>query len=71
LLDFDGSPSLKALAGRWGDRITYLANDTKDRVGLNALLVRPDGFVAWAAEGAPDCEEAAQAASRWFGAPAT
>jgi hypothetical protein len=71
LVDFEGSPSLQALAGRWSDRITYVASDAKDRVGLSAVLVRPDGFVAWAAEGAPDCEKAAQAASRWFGAPAT
>jgi hypothetical protein len=33
------------------------------------VLVRPDGFVAWAGEAAPDHEEAAQAALRWFGEP--
>jgi len=36
---------------------------------LSAVLVRPDGFVAWAAEATPDLEEAARAASRWFGEP--
>ena len=70
LLDFEGSPALQALAARWSGRITYLASDAKDRVGLNALLVRPDGFVAWASDGAPDHEEAAQSALRWFGEPA-
>ncbi|BAC52662.1 bsl7397 [Bradyrhizobium diazoefficiens USDA 110] len=55
------------LASRWGDRITYVADDAKDRLGLSAALVRPDGFVAWACDGTPDDEEVAQAASRWFG----
>jgi 2-polyprenyl-6-methoxyphenol hydroxylase-like FAD-dependent oxidoreductase len=69
LLDFDARPALQALASRWSDRTTYVVNDAKDRLGLSAVLVRPDGFVAWAGEAAPDHEEAAQAASRWFGEP--
>jgi 2-polyprenyl-6-methoxyphenol hydroxylase-like FAD-dependent oxidoreductase len=69
LLDFDASAPLQALAGRWRRRIAYVAGDAKDRLGLSAVLVRPDGFVAWAGEAAPHQEEAAQAASRWFGAP--
>ncbi|MFL5009008.1 FAD-dependent monooxygenase [Rhizobium sp.] len=66
LLDFDAGAPLQALAGRWNG-ITYVAGDARDRMGLSALLVRPDGFVAWAGEAVPDIEEAAQAASRWFG----
>jgi 2-polyprenyl-6-methoxyphenol hydroxylase-like FAD-dependent oxidoreductase len=68
-LDFDPRSPLQALASRWGDRITYVASKPKDRLGLSAMLVRPDGFVAWAAEAAPDHEQASQAASRWFGEP--
>jgi 2-polyprenyl-6-methoxyphenol hydroxylase-like FAD-dependent oxidoreductase len=67
LLDFDARAPLQALASRWSDRITYVASDARDRLGLSAVLVRPDGFVAWAGEAAPDHEEVAQAASRWFG----
>lgn len=67
LLDFDACPSLEALADRWSDRIAYLASDVKDRLGLGALLVRPDGVVAWVCETEPDVEAAADAASRWFG----
>jgi hypothetical protein len=67
LLDFDARAPLQALASRWGDRIAYVAGGPKDRLGLSAVLVRPDGFVAWASDSAPDEEEAAQAASRWFG----
>jgi hypothetical protein len=33
-----------------GGRITYVASDAKDRLGLSGVLVRPDGFVAWAGE---------------------
>ena len=68
-LDFDVSTSLQTLASRWSDRITYVGSDAKDRLGLSAVLVRPDGFVAWAADASPNYEEAAQAASRWFGKP--
>jgi 2-polyprenyl-6-methoxyphenol hydroxylase-like FAD-dependent oxidoreductase len=67
LLDFDSRAALQALASRWHGRFTYVAREAKDRLGLSAVLVRPDGVVAWASEGAPNGEEAAQAASRWFG----
>ena len=71
LLDFDASASLQTLARRWRGRVDYVASDAKDRLGLSAVLLRPDGFVAWAGEeAASDGEEAAQAAARWFGAPA-
>ncbi|MGW4401031.1 FAD-dependent monooxygenase [Amycolatopsis nivea] len=48
-----------ALAARWADRV--------DRVetGAEAMLVRPDGYVAWA--GDPDALE--PAIRQWFGAP--
>ena len=54
LLDFDVSAPLEALASRWSGRVTYIAGDAKDRLGLSAVLVRPDGFVAWAGEAAPN-----------------
>ncbi|HSY25122.1 MAG TPA: FAD-dependent monooxygenase [Polyangiaceae bacterium] len=65
LLDFDRQ--LQALDGVWGDRVTYVACDAKDRLGLRALLVRPDGFVAWAGDTSPDPNEVTRAAARWFG----
>ncbi|MDQ0472316.1 FAD-dependent monooxygenase [Labrys wisconsinensis] len=69
ILDFDARAPLRALAMRWRGRIAYVAGDARDRLGLSAVLVRPDGVVAWAVEAAPDLEEAAEAASRWFGEP--
>ncbi|MDD1530327.1 FAD-dependent oxidoreductase [Bradyrhizobium sp. WBOS7] len=69
LLDFGARPSLQALARRWIGRISYVASEAKDELGLTALLVRPDGVVAWACELTPDNEEASRAAARWFGDP--
>jgi 2-polyprenyl-6-methoxyphenol hydroxylase-like FAD-dependent oxidoreductase len=68
-LDFDARAPLQALATRWSGRIAYVASDAKDRLGVSAVLVRPDGVVAWAGEAAPNLEEAAQATARWFGGP--
>jgi 2-polyprenyl-6-methoxyphenol hydroxylase-like FAD-dependent oxidoreductase len=71
-LDFDDARAPgRELASRWRDRITYVAGNVQDRFGLNAVLVRPDGIVAWAWEGKGnfDPEDAARATSRWFGEP--
>jgi hypothetical protein len=67
LLAFDDQPALRSLPNRWSRRMTYVASDIRDRLGLRAVLVRPDGFVAWAAEADFDPEPASEAASRWFG----
>jgi hypothetical protein len=69
LLDFDARLSRRRLADRWGDRIGYVTSAAKDRLGLSAVLVRPDGVVAWASDEAADDRELAQAAMRWFGDP--
>ncbi len=66
LLDFGRPPSLQALDGLWGDQVRYVASDAKDRLGLCALLVRPDGFVAWASDATPTPEDVTRAAARWF-----
>jgi 2-polyprenyl-6-methoxyphenol hydroxylase-like FAD-dependent oxidoreductase len=66
LLDFDRQAPLKALDGLWADRVRYVASDARDRLGLSALLVRPDGFVAWATDTTPDVEAVTRAAARWF-----
>jgi 2-polyprenyl-6-methoxyphenol hydroxylase-like FAD-dependent oxidoreductase len=68
LLDFTADPALADVVARHGERLAYLVADTDDRLGLAALLIRPDGVVAWAAdEGAADADAAAQAAALWFG----
>jgi hypothetical protein len=65
LLDFDSRTPLRAIASRWGDQVRYVQGDVKDRLGLTAVFVRPDGVVAWACEDEPDREEALKTISRW------
>ena len=69
LLDFDPGAPLKALAHRWRERISYVATEVRDRLNLRTVLVRPDGFVAWATQTAPGDESAGEAMLRWFGEP--
>ena len=58
--------SLDALDGLWGHRVRYVARDAKDRLGLSALLVRADGFVAWASDTTPRLKDVTLAAAKWF-----
>ena len=66
LLDFDKNTSLRSLAAEYGDRIRYISGSAKDRLALSAVLIRPDGIVAWAADKDPDRNELQKAAARWF-----
>ena len=66
LLDFGRPASLQSLDGLWGDQVRYVPTGAKDRLGLHALLVRPDGFVAWASDTTPSPERVTGAAARWF-----
>ena len=56
-LDFDVRAPLQTLASRWSGRIAYVVGDVKERLGLSAVLVRPDGVVAWASEAVFNDEE--------------
>jgi hypothetical protein len=66
LLDFDRNASLKALASEYGDQIKYVSGRAKEQSGLSAVLIRPDGIIAWATEQKPDEQSARQAVARWF-----
>ena len=70
LLDFTASESLSALCDGRQDRLGYVTSHAKDEKGLAALLVRPDGFVAWATDANLDRTAAEQSVQRWFGSPA-
>lgn len=71
LLDLADDARLRdAVGAGWGDRIDVLAAESAT-AGLDAVLVRPDGHVAWASTGATPDEAIAGARSaltRWFGA---
>ena len=58
--------SLKDWAGKYGDRIKYISGGAKNRLGLGAALIRPDGIISWASDGDPDYKELQEAAAHWF-----
>ena len=62
LLDQTGSLSV---AG-WADRVDHVV-DVSEELDVPAVLLRPDGHVAWVGE---DQEELLSRIPRWFGAPA-
>ena len=66
LLDFDQNPSLKVFTTEYGDRLKYISANAKDRLDLRAVLIRPDGIIAWASANDPDYGELRKAAARWF-----
>ncbi|WP_165495150.1 FAD-dependent monooxygenase [Actinomadura roseirufa] len=76
LLDLSGDPALRDLASPWSDRVDIVTArphglDPDDPLaGTDAVLIRPDGHVAWAA---PDAASAGPvpALRRWAGAPLT
>ncbi len=70
LLNFDRHAALRSIGHRLGDELEYSEGDAKDRLGLSAVLVRPDGVVAWACDGEPDVAALIQALSQWFSAKA-
>ncbi|MCK7622003.1 FAD-dependent monooxygenase [Streptomyces sp. RS10V-4] len=71
LLDLADDPALRARAAGRGDRVRVVTAGCPERPGLTGLLVRPDGFVAWAADaGDGPGKELDAALERWFGAPA-
>ncbi|KNB52160.1 FAD-dependent monooxygenase [Streptomyces caatingaensis] len=76
LLDLAGHDRLRAAAAPWADRVRYTAArlDGPRPEGLpdgtHAVLLRPDGHVAWAAEDGRASEDGLRAAlRRWFGEP--
>lgn len=72
LLDLAGDPELKAVSDGWADRVdTVTASAPATPAdGLAAVLLRPDGHVAWVAPRGRPLDRPALEASlgRWFGA---
>jgi 2-polyprenyl-6-methoxyphenol hydroxylase-like FAD-dependent oxidoreductase len=66
LLDFSGGVFAR-LAAPWRDRVDVITSDPSS--GTAGILIRPDGYVAWAAEacGPDDIDRLAAALGRWFG----
>ncbi|MCZ0991585.1 FAD-dependent monooxygenase [Streptomyces diastatochromogenes] len=69
-LDFTTDRRLNDSAKGWAKRIRYVAGPARNDLGFGAVLVRPDGIVAWAGDSAFDREAFERAAGHWFGSPA-
>ncbi|NML64755.1 FAD-dependent oxidoreductase [Hymenobacter sp. RP-2-7] len=67
LLDFEGTAARETWASAYGDQLQYVAGRAKDQLGLGAVLLRPDGIVAWATDHGADNHQLSAAAARWFG----
>ncbi|MEU3775829.1 FAD-dependent monooxygenase [Streptomyces sp. NPDC032472] len=80
LLDLRGSTAVAAAAGGWSDRVDLVEARCDDGPWAvpgaepipapAALLIRPDGHVAWAADAIPDTSALHTALTTWFGPPA-
>ncbi|MFC8348094.1 FAD-dependent monooxygenase [Streptomyces sp. NPDC057280] len=68
VLELGADRSLQGPATRRKSRIRYVAGPARNDLGLRAVLVRPDGTVAWATAGDPDHAQFEQTVDRWFGA---
>ncbi|MFJ5230599.1 FAD-dependent monooxygenase [Kitasatospora sp. NPDC088391] len=68
LLDLTGGTELRDVAAPWADRVDVVTAEAADERAALTLLVRPDGYVAWASEdGSP--AGLAEALGTWFGEP--
>ncbi|MBW4718311.1 FAD-dependent monooxygenase [Saccharothrix obliqua] len=66
LLDLGDNEVLRRRAEPWVDRIDIVTATARDTpAGVTAVLVRPDGHVAWAAPGSH--HDLPMALNRWFG----
>ncbi|MEU8453841.1 FAD-dependent oxidoreductase [Streptomyces griseoaurantiacus] len=69
-LDFTPGRPLHDAAAPFKGPVHYVPGAVEDTLGLGALLVRPDGVVAWADGDSPDPVAFRRSATRWFGRPA-
>ncbi|MFF3575099.1 FAD-dependent monooxygenase [Nocardia jiangxiensis] len=77
LLDFSGTMNTPDAAAGWADRIDIVRADRSSDIWAlpagadipapTALLIRPDGYVAWASDSTPDLTGLQQALTTWCG----
>ncbi|MGI5133104.1 FAD-dependent oxidoreductase [Pseudonocardia sp. CA-107938] len=66
VLDLSAGRRLREATQRSGARIRYVAGPARADLGLGAVLVRPDGIVAWTGDHDPDLGSFDKALTRWF-----
>jgi bifunctional hydroxylase/dehydrase len=73
LFDLADDESLREVAGEWGERVQVVtaavdSHNGGDLVGLSAVLVRPDGYICWVADGRSGADGLRASLDRWLGA---
>jgi 2-polyprenyl-6-methoxyphenol hydroxylase-like FAD-dependent oxidoreductase len=71
LLDMSGGRTTDAALAPWADRIDVVHAEPVEEIDAVAVLLRPDGHVAWAGDPSGGTEELATALKQWFGEPAS
>lgn len=66
---FQDQQELAEAVQSMGPMVNYFGSPAKQMFGLRALLVRPDGVVAWVSEKEPVLDELKTALSRWLTIP--
>lgn len=66
---FEDNPGLAGFMQSVGPMVKYCGSPAKETFGLRALLVRPDGIVAWVSEKEPEVGALKEALSRWLNVP--
>ncbi|MGI5438122.1 FAD-dependent monooxygenase [Streptomyces shenzhenensis] len=68
LLDFNPQQHLSEQATHWKDRVRYVSGRPRNDLGFQALLIRPDGIVAWAETPSTAAgDDLCGSLARWFG----
>jgi hypothetical protein len=69
LLDFTAAGDIATTLGVACPAIKIVTGSPTEPIDLTALLVRPDGFIAWASsDPTPDLDRLQSVIARWFGA---
>jgi bifunctional hydroxylase/dehydrase len=74
VLDLADDDKVRAAAADWADRVDVVTADAGPGgplAGIEAVVVRPDGYVAWVASGGSGTTGLPDALTRWFGRPRT
>jgi len=72
VLDLAGDEAIRAAAAGWPDRVdavTAASRPAGALVDVEAVLVRPDGYIAWIGAGGSGLAGLPDALTRWFGQP--
>ncbi|MCX2714301.1 FAD-dependent oxidoreductase [Mycolicibacterium sp. J2] len=69
LLDFQGHDELRNIGALMGAELRYVRAEVEESLGVRAVLVRPDGVVAWACDDDPDADEVTEALAPWMLTP--